>query len=84
MADGSVTIEFNGDTKKLEKDINGIGSKVKSGFSKIGSIAGSALKGVATGVGVATTAIGGLVAASVSAYAEYEQLVRWCRHFIQK
>lgn len=75
MADGSVTIDFKGDTKNLEKDISGIGSKVKSGFSKIGSIAGSAAKGVVTAVGAASTAIGGLVAASVNAYADYEQLV---------
>ena len=75
MADGSVTIDFKGDTKNLEKDISGIGSKVKSGFSKIGSIAGSAAKGVVTAVGAASIAIGGLVAASVNAYADYEQLV---------
>lgn len=75
MADGSVTIEFNGDTKNLDKDINGLESKFKNGFSKLGSVAGSALKGVGVAVGTATTAIAGLVASSVSAYAEYEQLV---------
>lgn len=75
MADGSVTIEFNGDTKELEKDINGVSSKVSKGFSKIGSIAGLAIKGVSVAVGAATTAIGGLITGSVNAYAEYEQLV---------
>lgn len=75
MADGSVTIEFNGDTKGLDKDISGISGKVKSGLGKLGSIAGTAMKGVSVAVGTAATAIGGLVTASVNAYAEYEQLV---------
>lgn len=75
MADGSVTIEFNGDTKGLDKDINGISGKVQSGLGKLGSIAGTAMKGVSVAVGAAATAIGGLVTGSVNAYAEYEQLV---------
>lgn len=75
MADGSVTIEFNGDTKGLDKDIKGISGKVQSGLGKLGSIAGTAMKGVSVVVGAAATAIGGLVTASVNAYAEYEQLV---------
>lgn len=75
MADGSVTIEFNGDTKGLEKDINGIGNKVKSGFSKIGSIAATALKGVTVAIGTAATALAGLGTASVNSYADLEQNV---------
>lgn len=75
MADGSVTIEFNGDTKGLDKDIKGISGKVQSGLGKLGSIAGTAMKDVSVAVGAAATAIGGLVTASVNAYAEYEQLV---------
>lgn len=75
MADGSVTIEFNGDTKSLDKDIKGISGKLQSGLGKLGSIAGTAMKGVSVAVGAAATAIGGLVTASVNAYAEYEQLV---------
>lgn len=75
MADGSVTIEFNGDTKSLDKDIKGISGKVQSGLGKLGSIAGTAMKGVSVAVGAAATDIGGLVTASVNAYAEYEQLV---------
>lgn len=75
MTDGSVTIEFNGDTKGLDKDINGISGKVQSGLGKLGSIAGTAMKGVSVAVGAAATAIGGLVTGSVNAYAEYEQLV---------
>ena len=75
MADGSVTISFNGETKNLEKDINNVESKLKNGFSKIGSIAGTALKGTTAAIGTVTTALTGLVTASVNAYAEYEQLV---------
>lgn len=75
MADGSVTIEINGDSKKLQKEVNSVGSKIKSGFSKIGNIAGTAMKGVSVAVGAAATAVTGLVTASVNAYAEYEQLV---------
>lgn len=75
MADGTVTLNFDGNTKELERDINGISGKIKSGFSKIGSIAGTAMKGVSVAVGAAATAVTGLVTASVNAYAEYEQLV---------
>lgn len=75
MADGSVIIDFNGDTKDLEKDINSVESKLKSGFSKIGNVAGTALKGTTVAIGTVTTALTGLVTASVNAYAEYEQLV---------
>ena len=73
MADGSVTIEINGDSKGLEKEINGIGSKVKSGFGKISSIAGAALTGVTVAVGGAATALAGLGTASVNSYADLEQ-----------
>lgn len=73
MADGSVTINFNGDTKDLEKDINGIGSKIKNSFSKIGNIAGTALKGATVAIGSAATAMTGLGVASVNSYADLEQ-----------
>lgn len=71
MADGSVTIDTNLDNSGLEKDT----SKIKSTLGKIGSIAGTAMKGVSVAVGAAATAVTGLVTASVNAYAEYEQLV---------
>lgn len=49
-----------------------------SGFNKglnaLGKASGTAFKGIATAVGVATTAITGLVSASVKAYADFEQL----------
>ena len=73
MADGTVTIEINGDSKGLDKELNGLSGKVKSGFSKIGSIAGTALKGVAVAVGSASTALAGLGVASVNSYADLEQ-----------
>lgn len=75
MADGSVTIEFNGDTKGLDKDINGISGKVQSGLGKLGSIAGTAMKGVTAAVGAASTALAKLGSASVSSYADLEQNV---------
>lgn len=73
MSDGSVTIEINGDSKGLEKEINGIGSKVKSGFGKIGSIAVAGLAGVTAAVGGAASALAGLGTASVNSYADLEQ-----------
>jgi phage-related protein len=73
MSDGSVTIEINGDSKGLEKEINGIGSKVKSGFRKIGSIAVAGLAGVTAAVGGAASALAGLGTASVNSYADLEQ-----------
>ena len=75
MTDGSVTIEFNGDTKGLDKDINGISGKVQSGLGKLGSIAGTAMKGVTAAVGATSTALAGLGSASVSSYADLEQNV---------
>ena len=71
MSDGSVIIDTNLDNSGVEKGT----SKLKNTLNKIGSVAGTAMKGVATAVGVATTAVGSLVTASVNAYAEYEQLV---------
>lgn len=73
MSDGSVIIDINGNTKGLEKDINGIGSKIKNGFSKIGSIASIAFKGVTVAIGTASAALTGLTTASVNSYADLEQ-----------
>lgn len=75
MADGSVTINFDGNTKDLENDINSVSSKVKSGFSKIGSIASTALKGASVAIGSTTVALAGLGTASVNSYADLEQNV---------
>ena len=75
MADGSITIEINGDSKNLEKDINGISSKFKSGFSTLGSMAKTAMVGVTAAIGTASTALVGLGTASVNSYADLEQNV---------
>ena len=73
MADGEVTLDFNGNTSGLEKTISGLSGKIKSGFSKIGSLASSALTGVTAAIGTASTALVGLGTASVSSYADLEQ-----------
>lgn len=64
MSDGSVTIDT-----KLNND------GFKSGLSKIGSIAGSALKGVTVAIGAVATTFAGLVTASVNARGELEQQI---------
>ena len=73
MADGSITISINGDTKDLEVKIDGVENKAKSGFGKLGSIAGTAMKGVTAAIGAASTALAGLGTASVNSYADLEQ-----------
>ena len=63
-SDGSITIDTKLDNHGL-----------KSGLSKIGNIAGAALKGVTVGIGTVTTAFAGLVTASVNARGEIEQQI---------
>lgn len=63
MADGSIIIDT-----KLDDD------GLKKGLSKIGSIASTGLKGLATATGAVATAFTGIVTASVKARAEMEQL----------
>ena len=53
---------------EASSEVDKIGSKLKSGFVAAGKVA-------AAGIGAATTAIGFLSKASISAYADYEQLV---------
>lgn len=60
-ADGSVVIEIIGDDKEF-----------KSTLGSLGTVAGSALKGAATAVTAATTAVGGLAAASVKVGSGFE------------
>lgn len=62
--DGSVVIDT---------ELNGDG--LKSGFSKLGSIAGTACKGVVVAIGTVATAFAGLVTASVNARGELEQQI---------
>lgn len=60
-ADGSVVIDIIGDDKEF-----------KSTLGSLGTVAGSALKGAATAVAAATTAVGGLAAASVKVGSNFE------------
>jgi phage-related protein len=63
FADGKVVIDTELDKKGFE-----------SGLNKISGIAKSGFKGVAASIGVATAAVTGLIATSVKAYGEFEQL----------
>ncbi len=71
MADGSVVIDTKLDDSGVKKGVNGL----KGSFSKLGSIAGTALKGVAVATGAIATAFAGLVTASVNARGEIEQQI---------
>lgn len=64
MADGSIIIDTKLDNSGLKK-----------GFSKLGSIASTALKGVAVVAGTIATAFAGIVTASVNARGEIEQQI---------
>ena len=70
MDGGTVTITFKGDDKQLEKTTE----KAKSNLGSLKSVAGTVGKAIAVGIGAGTVAIGGLVKASIDAYAEFEQL----------
>lgn len=50
------------------------GKGFSEGLGKLGKVSGTIFKGIATAVGTATTAVAGLVGASVKAYAEFQQL----------
>lgn len=67
MADGSVVIDTKLDDSGFKKGI--------SGFSKLGNVAGKALKGVAVATGTVTTALAGMITASVKATGEIEQQI---------
>ena len=67
MNGGNITFYFKGDTKDIEKDADGLGSKMKS-------IAGGMAKGIRVALGASAVAISGIVTASVNAFAEFEQL----------
>lgn len=71
MADGSVVIETKLDDSGVKKGVNNLDGS----FSKLGNIAGKALKGVAVATGAVAVAFGGLVTASVNARGEIEQQI---------
>lgn len=63
------------DDKEYNSKLDGAFGKLQSVGSKIGSGLATAAKVGAAAVGAAATAVGTLAAKSVSAYAEYEQMV---------
>ena len=71
MADGSVVIETKLDDSGVKKGISGLDGN----FSKLGNIAGKALKGMAVATGAVAVAFGSLVTASVNARGEIEQQI---------
>ena len=68
MADGTITIDTDLNTKGAEKGVDTLKSKIGNGFKTIGS---AAVKGVA----VVTGALAALTKASIDQYATYEQAV---------
>lgn len=71
MSDGSVIIDTKLDDSGVSKGV----SKLKNNFSKLESIASTALKGVAVATGAVATAFAGIVTASVNARGELEQQI---------
>lgn len=63
MADGTLIFDTDLDTSGLS-----------TGLGKVGSVAGTAFKGVAAAVGAAATAVGFLTKSALDGYASYEQL----------
>lgn len=63
MADGSLIFDTKLDTDGLS-----------SGLGKVGDIAGTAFKGIATAIGTASVAVGALAKSALDGYAAYEQL----------
>lgn len=73
MNNAEVLVKFKGDTKDLDKkteQVNGLMKGLNSSLKKI--VAGVSITGAIVGT---IKAIGSLTKASVSAYAEYEQLI---------
>lgn len=67
-----VVLDDNSANKKLD-DLGNKGNKVTASFNKISSVGKKVFKGLAVGIGTATTALGGLVAKSVEMAGELEQ-----------
>lgn len=62
--------------EKIKKSVTDIGKKAATvAFKGLKKLASVSFKALSAGIGAAATAIGGLVAKSVSAFADYEQLV---------
>ena len=68
MTGGDVIFNFKGNTDDIEKDTNGLASKVKG-------IASGMAKGLGVAAAAGATAIAGMIGASVKSYADTEQLL---------
>lgn len=72
-ADGLDKVKKSADG--LNNKLNDIGKKgAMAAYNGLKKVAGISFKALTTGVGVAATAVGGLVTKSVQAYADFEQL----------
>ena len=69
--DGSVVVDTELNNDGFNKGID----SMKGGFSKIKSIAGTALKGIAIGAAAVTTGMIAIGKSAVDSYADYEQLI---------
>ena len=70
MNGGTITFKFTGDKRFRQQSW----LRQKETESKFKNLASTIGKGVAVGIGAATTALAGFSKASVSAFADYEQL----------
>ena len=68
-----VTTDSNASEKGM-KNLNEEAKKTPSHLDKIKSVGATVFKGLAVGIGAASTALGALVMKSVKSYADYEQL----------
>ena len=73
--DGSLIFNTKIDEKGINEGFKNVSSEMSGGFSKVGNIAKAGLSIVATSVTAMAGAAAATVAASVKAYAQYEQLV---------
>lgn len=72
---GLDTSEYEKELKGAESKLSAVGGKLSSIGGKIASGIGTAMKVGAAAVGAASTAVGALATKSVTAYADYEQMV---------
>lgn len=73
--DGTITLSVQVDQKTLEKSLASVKTKGKKSLNTLSHFGGMLAKGFTIAATAATTAIVGITKQSVTAYAEYEQLV---------
>lgn len=69
--DGSVVVDTELNNDGFNKGVN----KLENGFSKIKSVAGTALKGIAVGAAAVATGMVAIGKSAIDSYADYEQLI---------